>query len=211
MDDAFLMLTPAGALHSHALRQPDEACAALQSLMHGEQTPRRSAWLAQSPEHRAVLARALYEGWVDELPRSLPAPTLNLDHYLPHAIAGLSSTRTAALASDQGFCLARVGYDERQAETLCAVAADFSDFMQRQQQRGWSNSGRAISFYQGIDMLMPDTSLALFWVDGVGYWLILGGEPLLNNRALVELIWGIHAAGSKFARSSLARQRWQSR
>ena len=60
-------------------------------------------------------------------------------------------------------------------------------------------------------MLMPDTSLALFWVDSVGYWLILGGEPLLNNRALVELIWGIHAAGSKFARSSLARQRWQSR
>ena len=31
------------------------------------------------------------------------------------------------------------------------------------------------------------------------HWLILGGEPLLNNRALVELIWGIRTAGTKFA------------
>ncbi|HBO1294641.1 TPA: hypothetical protein L4E86_007349 [Pseudomonas aeruginosa] len=47
-------------------------------------------------------------------------------------------------------------------------------------------------------MLMPATTFTLFWVDGVGYWLILGGEPLLNNRALVELIWGIRMAGEKF-------------
>jgi hypothetical protein len=48
-------------------------------------------------------------------------------------------------------------------------------------------------------MLLPATTFMLFWVDGVGYWLILGGEPLLNNRALVELIWGIRVAGTKFS------------
>lgn len=48
-------------------------------------------------------------------------------------------------------------------------------------------------------MLMPTTTFMLFWVDGTGYWLIVGGEPLLNNRALVELIWGIRVAGTKFA------------
>ena len=48
-------------------------------------------------------------------------------------------------------------------------------------------------------MLLPTTSFALFWVDGTGYWLIIGGEPLLNNTALVELIWGIRHAGDKFA------------
>lgn len=55
-----------------------------------------------------------------------------------------------------------------------------------------------MSFHESIDMLMPATTFTLFWVDGVGYWLILGGEPLLNNRALVELIWGIRMAGEKF-------------
>ncbi len=48
-------------------------------------------------------------------------------------------------------------------------------------------------------MLLPTTTLMLFWVDGTGYWLILGCVPLLNNRALVELIWGIRTAGTKFA------------
>ena len=136
--------------------------------------------------HRTVLARALYEGWVHEVQRELRAPDVRLDNYLPHAIAGLSGTRTAALASDEGFCLARVGYSEEEAETLCVVAADFFDFAKRQKQRGWTGTGRAVSFHEGIDMLLPTTTLMLFWVDGTGYWLILGGEPLLNNRALVE-------------------------
>lgn len=104
-----------------------------------------------------------------------------------------------ALASDEGFCLARVGYSEEEAETLCVVAADFFDFAKRQKQRGWTGTGRAVSLHEGIDMLLPTTTLMLFWVDGTGYWLILGGEPLLNNRALVELIWGIRTAGTKFA------------
>lgn len=197
--DPFLMLTPAGALRAHADRTPDDVGAALQTLMPRGASLRRSAWLALAPDHRAVLARALYEGWVHEVQRELRAPDVRLDNYLPHAIAGLSGTRTAALASDDGFCLARVGYSEQEAETLCVVAADFFEFTRRQQQRGWTGTGRAVSFHEGIDMLLPTTTLALFWVDGVGYWLILGGEPLLNNRALVELIWGIRAAGTKFA------------
>ena len=30
---------------------------------------------------------------------------------------------------------------------------------------------------------------------------LLGGEPLINNVAFVELVWGIRAAGTKFALS----------
>ena len=79
------------------------------------------------------------------------------------------------------------------------AAADFFDFVARQKQRGFRGTGRAVSFHESIDMLLPATTFMLFWVDGVGYWLILGGEPLLNNRALVELIWGIRVAGTKFS------------
>ena len=199
MADPYLMLSPAGALYAFAQRQPDEAAAHLQTLMSQGAALRRSAWLQQNPAHRVLLARAQHEGWVQESERELHAPDTNLDNYLPHAIAGLSGNRTAALASDDGFCLARVGYSQDEADTLCAAAADFFGFVARQQARGWAGSGRAVSFFESIDMLLPTTSFALFWVDGTGYWLIIGGEPLLNHTALVELIWGIRQAGAKFA------------
>ncbi len=197
--DPYLMLSPAGALYAFAQRQPDEAAAHLQTLMSQGAALRRSAWLQQNPAHRVLLARAQHEGWVQESERELHAPDTNLDNYLPHAIAGLSGNRTAALASDDGFCLARVGYSQDEADTLCAAAADFFGFVARQQARGWAGSGRAVSFFESIDMLLPTTSFALYWVDGTGYWLIIGGEPLLNHTALVELIWGIRQAGAKFA------------
>ena len=199
MADPYLMLSPAGALYAFAQRQPDEAAAHLQTLMSQGAALRRSAWLQQNPAYRVLLARAQHEGWVQESERELHAPDTNLDNYLPHAIAGLSGNRTAALASDDGFCLARVGYSQDEADTLCAAAADFFVFVARQQARGWAGSGRAVSFFESIDMLLPTTSFALFWVDGTGYWLIIGGEPLLNHTALVELIWGIRQAGAKFA------------
>jgi hypothetical protein len=33
----------------------------------------------------------------------------------------------------------------------------------------------------------------------VGYTLVVMGEPLINNPALVELLWGIKLAAAKFA------------
>ncbi|RRD58448.1 hypothetical protein EII20_02275 [Comamonadaceae bacterium OH2545_COT-014] len=197
-EDLFLMLTPAGTLRAHEAAVPDATGLALQSLMAGASAPLRQAWLAAHPGHEAILATSLEEGWIHEVSRPLRAPDTKLDNYLPHAIAGLSGSRTAALASDEGFCLARTGYSEEEAETLCAAAADFFDFAARQRQRGWAGSGRAVSFHDGIDMLLPTTTFMLFWVDGVGYWLILGGEPLVNNVAFVELVWGLRAAGTKF-------------
>lgn len=199
IDDPFLMLTPAGALRAHADRDPDATGAALQGLMPRGAALRRSAWLAQQAGRERLLEQALRDGWVHAVERELQAPDVRLDNYLPHAIAGLSGSRMAALASDDGFCLAKVGYTQDEADTLCAAAADFSGFAARQKQRGFKGSGRAVSFHEGIDMLMPATTFLQFWVDGAGYWLIVGDEPLLNNRALVELIWGIRAAGEKFA------------
>jgi len=184
-----------------AERTPDDTAAMLQSLLPRGVALRRSDWLARAPVQAALLPRVLQEGWVHEVERELNAPDVRLDNYLPHAIAGLSGSRMATLASDDGFCLARVGYSQDEADTLCVAAADFFDFVARQKQRGFKGTGRAVSFHEGIDMLLPATTFMLFWVDGVGYWLIVGGEPLLNNRALVELIWGIRVAGTKFSTS----------
>ncbi len=198
-NDPYLALTPAGALHAHAVQAPDAERAALQALMPRGPLLRHSEWLTMAAPPPALLERALEEGWLHPVQRPLQAPDVRLDNYLPHAIAGLSGTRTAALASEDGFCLARVGYPQAEADTLCVMAADFFGFVQRQHLRGWTGTGRAVSFHEGIDLLLPSTTLCQFWVDDVGYWLILGDEPLLNNRALVNLIWGLRCAGSKFA------------
>ncbi|MFA5591458.1 MAG: hypothetical protein WDA70_12250 [Lysobacteraceae bacterium] len=196
--DPYLMLTPAGALLAFADRTPDTTSARLQTLVPRGSALRRSVWLGEDAERQALLEEGLKRGWLHEIGRELQAPDVVLDDYLPHAIAGLSGSRMAALASDDGFCLARVGYAQDEADTLSVAAADFLDFVNRQKQRGYKGTGRAVSFHESIDMLMPATTFTLFWVDGVGYWLILGGEPLLNNRALVELIWGIRMAGERF-------------
>lgn len=197
-DDTYLMLTPKGALKAHAIEQADTESLQLQTLMESLQAPARKAWLAEAPEQRPLLLeKALQQGWVQELSHPLDAPNVKLDSYLPHAIAGLSGRRMAALASDEGFCLARVGYEEDEAETLCAAAVDFFDFASRQKHRGW-HGGQAISIHHDIDMLMPSTTFMLFWVDGTGYWLIVDGEPLFNNNAFVELVWGLRAAGVRF-------------
>lgn len=197
--DPFLMLTPAGALLAFSERLPDPTSAELQTLVPRGGALRRSAWLSEAQSRQSLLDEGLQQGWLHEIGRELQAPNVVLDNYLPHAIAGLSGSRMAALASDDGFCLARVGYAQDEADTLSVAAADFLDFVNRQKQRGYKGTGRAVSFHENIDMLMPATTFTLFWVDGVGYWLILGGEPLLNNRALVELIWGIRVAGEKFS------------
>ncbi len=201
----FLMLTPKGTLHAYAHAVPDEASTLLQSLMANDHAPSRAAWLAAHPGQEGFLQHAMATGWVHEIPRALQAPDAKLDNYLPHVIGGMSGLRMAALASDDGFCLAHVGYSESEADALCAAAAELVDFVTRQRQRGWTGSGRAVSFHDDIDLLLPSTTLILFWVDGVGYWLILGGEPLVNNSALVQLVWGIRTAGSKFAPGTSAQ------
>ena len=192
------MLTPAGVLHAFARKTPDAAASALQALLTGGRALDLSAWTAADPLAPSVLAGALESGWVQILRRSLQGPDARLDDFLQHVIASLSGERRAVLASEGGFCLGRVGVDQDEAETLCAAAADYSDFAARQARRGWDGGMRYVAFHRDPEFLLPSHVFLPFWVDGAGYWLILMGEPLLNNPALVELLWGIKQAGTRF-------------
>lgn len=194
----YLMLTPTGALQAFASPAPDEMSIELQTLLPRGGSVSRDEWLGEKPGRGELLQAALDAGLLHETSRQLHAPHVQLDHHLPHAIAGLSGARAAALASGDGFCLARTGFSQEEADTWCVAAADFFDFVERQRQRGFRGTGRAVSFHEGIDMLMPSVSFMLFWVDGESYWLIVGGEPLLNNRALVDVIWSIRVTGMRF-------------
>ncbi len=196
----YVILTPAGVLHSFSSIEPNEQQQALQTMLPADKVMLASEWSERYSEQ--WLDTFVKEGWVELLDTQLSAPKVKLDSFLPYVVASLSGSRSAAIASDQGFCLARIGFTQEQAETLCVAAADFFDFLSRQRYRGWAVDGQAISFYSNIDMLMPTTSFVGLWVNGTGYFLVLEDEPLMNNRAFVELVWGIKATGERFARRS---------
>lgn len=196
---SWLALTPAGALMAFNQARPslDQAC--LQGILAAPRLPLVKDWIEQGPEQAGLYSVALANGWLHEVRRELQAPDVQLDSFLPHIIGGLSGERRAALASGGGFCVGQAGYSREQAEALCVAAADFTEFARRQRVRGWAGASALVSFHEDAAMILPSVSFVPFWVDGVDYCLVLAGEPLINNPAFVELLWGIKSAGSRFA------------
>lgn len=194
----WLLMTPAGAMAAFAVREPSADMAALQALTTAPHALTLAEWLAQAPENAARHDRFMEQGWIEISPRRLSGPEVQLDGFLPHVIGGLSGSRRAALASQDGFTLAHTGFTHEEADGLCAAAADFMDFVERQVTRGWTGVCHAVSFHEDVAMLIPAKTFLLFWVDGVAYWLVIGDEPLINNQAFVELIWGLKMAGRRF-------------
>jgi hypothetical protein len=194
----WFILTPAGVLHAFARKLPDESELALQALLAGERTLDAAGWASSAAVTSSFVIQALEQGLVQRLDRPLQGPDANLDDFLQHVIASLSGERRAVLASEGGFCLGHAGVKQDEADALSAAAADYSDFAARQARRGWKGATGYVSFHTDSEFLLPSYSFIPFWVDGAGYWLVLGGEPLLNNPALVELLWGIKEAGTRF-------------
>ncbi|OLF39145.1 MULTISPECIES: hypothetical protein [unclassified Psychrobacter] len=195
-DKTYITLTPAGVFEAFSQHKPTAQQLALQALLSYRETMLVAVWLEEYSER--WLNSFVEQGFIEKLSTFLPAPNLPLDQFLPYVVASLSGKRRAAIASDEGFCLARIGYSQEEADMLSVAAADFSGFMLRQKQRGWAIESQAISFFQQVDLLIPETSFVFLWIDGDGYALIIDGEPLTNNRAFVELIWGIKTSGLRF-------------
>ncbi|WP_369976343.1 hypothetical protein [Xanthomonas bundabergensis] len=196
----WLMPTPHGVLHGFASAAPDRMQRALQLLLSAHGALSLQEWrMRVDGDVQRLLHEARERQWIQLLRRPVPGPEIRLDDFAQHVIAPLSAERRAVLASDGGFCLGQAGLSQDEADTLSVAAADFSGFAQRQGARGWSGAQRYVSFYSEPQLLLADWSFVPFWVDGAGYWLILGGEALLNNLAMVELVWSIRLAAARFA------------
>lgn len=195
-DKTYITLTPAGVFEAFSQNEPSEKQLSLQALLSENETMLAAVWFETYSE--LWIEEFMERGWIEQLSVFLPAPNLPLDQFLPYVVASLSGKRRAAIGSDEGFCLARIGYSQEEADMLSVAAADFSGFMLRQKQRGWAVESQAISFFRQVDLLIPETSFVFLWIDGAGYTLILDGEPLTNSRAFVELIWALNTSGLRF-------------
>lgn len=192
----YLTLTAKGVFYAFLSPIPSQKQRALQALLSQKISLSTQDWL--SANTHALLDECVQEGLVERLDEALYAPIIPLDKFLPYVVASLSGSRRAAIASSEGFCLAKIGYSQEEADRLSVAAADFFDFFVRQEQRGLSLSGQALSLFCEVDLLMPKVSFVFLWIDEMGYVLILEDEPLTNNRAFVELIWAIKTASLKF-------------
>ena len=148
-EKTYMTLTPADVFQAFSQQQPTAMQLALQALLSHRETMLVADWLKEYPE--LWLEGFMEQGFIEKLSNFLPAPNLPLDQFLPYVVASLSGKRRAAIASDEGFCLARIGYSQEEADMLSVAAADFSGFILRQQQRGWAVDSRAISFFQQVD------------------------------------------------------------
>ncbi len=193
---AYLTLTPAGVFHAFLHATPTLQDKALQVLLDTPTSMAKDAWIEQYSDEWFDWAKE--QGFVEVLSEPLVAPKMALDEFLPYVVASLSGSRQAVIASNEGFCLAKMGYSQEEADKLSVAAADFFDFVVRQEQRGLNISGKALSLFNHVDLLMPELSFVFLWIDGVGFVLILEGEPLTNNRAFVELVWAIKTSALKF-------------
>ncbi|MBK9443265.1 MAG: hypothetical protein IPN53_19025 [Comamonadaceae bacterium] len=199
MNNAWFTLTPAGVLRAFGHSKMDDVAQGLQVLLTQDRTLDAPTWSKKGGFSETVIEDYEKQGWVQRLQRPLQGPDAKLDDFLQHVIASLSSERRVVLASDGGFCLGRSGFEQEDADVMSAAAADFGEFAVRQARRGWHGASSYISFHADPEFLLPSYSFVPFWVDDAGYWLIIAGEPLLNSPALVELLWGIKEAGTRFA------------
>ncbi len=194
--DEYLTLTAKGVFYAFLNKEPSDKQRALQVLLSDKKSQKTSEWLIHYSH--SWLDEFVQMGYVESLAEALYAPLMPLDKFLPYVVASLSATRRAAIASAEGFCLAKIGYSQEDADRLSVAAADFFDFFIRQEQRGLELSGRAISLFSEVDLLLAEVSFVFLWIDDMGYVLILDDEPLTNNRAFVELIWAIKTSGLRY-------------
>lgn len=185
----YIILTPAGVLFAFSNAEPTEQQQALQVLLPSTATMTVQAWSDQYSQN--WLEMFSEQGFVELVEKPIVAPNVNLDSFLKYVSASLSGSRKVAIGTGTGTCLSYIGYSQKEAYTLCDSAFDLVEFFNRQQKREWTVLGKAVSFHDEVDMIMPHTNFVYFWVGKRVYWVIIDDEPLLNSRAFVQLVWGV--------------------
>lgn len=188
----YVILTPAGVFHAFSHAEPSEQQQALQALLPSQVTMTAQIW----SEHYSQnwLDMFVEQGWIEVVDKPVVAPNVELDSFLKYVSASLSGNRKVAIGTGTGTCLSYMGYSQKEAYTLCDSAFDLVEFFNRQQKREWTVLGKAVSFHDDVDMIMPHTNFVFFWINKKVYWIIIDDEPLLNSRAFVQLVWGVKAS-----------------
>ncbi len=208
----FLQPTPAGAYYAVGNPELNPERYLLLNLMSSPASRRASAqdlvrWTGQQTEQEAlaVAYRAQERGWVEGFRQPQGPPPGSLEPIATRCLLSLSSTGHGLLSDAQGFCIASEGFDATASEFLAAVSADIASMHQRHARYLADASGTSTGAWALVDM--AGNSRVGFWPLFVGehrFVLALGGLPVLNHPALVEIVWALTIRYGELDRVSLA-------
>lgn len=195
----FLQPTPAGAYYAVASPEPNPARDFLLRLMSTPSSHKATAadlvrWTRAATEQEAlaVVFAAQERGWLEGFRQAQgPAPG-PLEPIASQCLKLLSSTGNGLLSDARGCCIANQGFDEAGSEFLAAVSADIASMHERHGRALADASGTSTGAWALVDM--AGNSRVGFWPLFVGqqrFVLALGGLPVLNHPALVELVWAL--------------------
>ncbi|MFW5426650.1 MAG: hypothetical protein ACKE8G_07300 [Methylophagaceae bacterium] len=146
--------------------------------------------LKDKDEALALLYRMQSLNWLEGQKQQAVAPEGSLEDLLPEILAKLSDSGKVLLADEQGFYLSSQGFPHETAEELSALSADLFSLYGRHQGLLKNNLGLETSAWAVVDA--AGNGQIGFWPLWVGkhrFVLVIKGVPLLNQVALMKLIW----------------------
>ena len=197
VDNVYLSATPAGAYYCVSGEENTLSRNLLRVLMQKSSSPVLKVHALQTwtgidddEEVLALLYRMQSLGWLEGVEHQKSAPEGSLEEVLPDLLVDLSDSGKVLLADEQGFYLCSQGFPHETAEELSALSADLSSLYQRHQGLLKNNLNLETSAWAMVDA--AGNGQFGFWPLWVGthrFVLVIKGVPLLNQPALMELIW----------------------
>ncbi|MDQ7072636.1 MAG: hypothetical protein Q9N32_02575 [Gammaproteobacteria bacterium] len=196
--NVYISPTPAGAYFCVSANSNSPSRKLLQVLLTQKQTLLPDNYKLQSltgltdqNELYELLYRMQSLGWLDGVEQQQTAPE-GVEDVLPDLLVTLSESGHALLADEQGFYLSAQGFPHETAEELSALSADIFSMYERHQALLRNNLGLETSAWALVDA--AGNGQIAFWPLWVGkhrFVLVIKGVPLLNNPALMKLIWAL--------------------
>lgn len=193
----YLLPTAAGAFHAVSGKDQQPIRNLLFSLLKGDTSPQANvSELCQQmgDVEEDDLLELLYQGqsagWIEAYESPHNAPDAQLSNKLTELLADLSSLGKALLVDSNGLAVARAGVDHATAEVLSALGADLAALQDRHAARLEENLGLATQGWGAVDAF--GSSRIAAWPLYIGshrFLLVLMGEPRLNQKAFITLVW----------------------
>jgi hypothetical protein len=197
LENVYISPTPAGAYFCVSANTDSPSRKLLQSLLKETTTTLLDlddllvlTEMKDKKDLYDLLYRMQSLGWLDGVEEQEFVPSGGLEDILPDLLMGLSDSGKALLADEQGFYVSAQGFPHETAEELSALSADVFSMYERHQGLLKNNLGLETSAWALIDA--AGNGHIGFWPLWIGkhrFVLIVKGVPLLNQTALLTLIW----------------------
>lgn len=196
-ENIYISPTPAGAYFCVSSNSESPSRKLLQALLKEKTTTRldsEALFLLTGINEKSKLFDLLHRmqsiGWLDGVEEKEIVSEAGLEDILPELLVALSDSGKALLADEQGFYISAQGFPHETAEELSALSADIFSMYERHQGLLKNNLGLETSAWALIDA--AGNGQIGFWPLWVGkhrFVLVIKGVPLLNQAALMKLIW----------------------